>query len=281
MRNNRPEDRYIQVGDVKTRSWMQGSGGSWTLLLHGLGGYVENWESNIEKLASGRRVCAVDMVGFGRSDKPVAAYSIAYLARFVNDFMEAVGIPKAAVIGESLGGGVALRLALDHPDRVEKLVLADSVGFGREVSLYLRVPTLPIVGEIFTRPSRKGSAEMLRQCVANQDLVTDDWIELDYELSMLPGAQASLLRALRASANIWGCRSETYRPFLGNGSALKAPILLIWGAQDQILPVAQGKRALQALPNARLEIFDPCGHVPNIDCAEAFNRVVGEFLQAG
>ena len=255
-----------------------GVGNSYAILVHGLGGHIEDWEPNIAALAWGRQVFALDLVGFGRSDKPAGRHSIPFLVEFVNDFMTVKGIPTATLIGESLGGAIALRFALERPDQVEKLVLVDCVGFGRNASLSLRLPTLPILGELLTRPGRAASARSLRRSLHDPAAVTQARVDQDYELSSLPDAQASLLSTLRASANLWGFKSETYRPVLDHGREIRMPTLIIWGAEDRTLPLALGRRGAQILPNAQLHIFDDCGHEPNKEQPEQFNQLVKDFL---
>ena len=117
------QDQYVQVGRINTRFRALGNGGSDVILIHGLGGYLEHWTENIEPLADHHRVYALDLVGFGRSDKPEAAYSMPFFARFVRDFMDGQGIERATLAGNSLGGSIALQFAIDFPERVEKLVL--------------------------------------------------------------------------------------------------------------------------------------------------------------
>ena len=281
MSKQLPKDQYVEVGNIRTRYWALGDGKSSAILLHGLGGYIENWEENIEPLAQSYRVYALDLVGFGRSDKPQVRYSIPYMAEFVHEFMIVQDVDRAALIGESMGGAIALRFAQQYPRQVEKIVLAASAGLGKEVSIYFRIMSLPILGELFARPSRKGTAQLLRQLFHDQDLITDQWIEEDYEISSLPGAQRCLLSALRSMCNAWGVKSDTYRPILDRLEEIEVPTLVIWGTQDRILPVAHAHRAAKRLPNARVHIFDPCGHVPNIEHSEEFNALVIDFLRNG
>jgi pimeloyl-ACP methyl ester carboxylesterase len=281
MAKGRPQDRYIQVGNIRTRYWALGEGDSTGILLHGLGGYIENWEDNIAALSQSSRVYALDLAGFGRSDKPRVDYTIRYLTEFVRDFMVAQDIDQATLIGESLGGAIALQFVLQYPQLVEKLVLAASGGLGKEVSIYLRIMTLPVLGNVLARPSREGSAQLMKEIFYDGNLITDEWVDEDYEMSSLPGAQRSLLSALRTSCNLWGIRSEIYQPILNRLGEIEVPTLVIWGAQDRILPIAHAHRAAEGLPNARLHIFDLCGHLPNIERADEFNELVASFLSVG
>jgi 4,5:9,10-diseco-3-hydroxy-5,9,17-trioxoandrosta-1(10),2-diene-4-oate hydrolase len=276
-----PKDQYVKVGNIRMRYWALGDGKSSVILLHGLGGYIENWVDNVAALAHNRRVYALDLVGFGRSDKPQVRYSIPYLTEFVQEFMVVRDVDRATVIGESMGGAIALQFALQYPHQVEKMVLAASAGLGKEISIYLRLMSLPILGELSSRPRRKGAALLLEQLFHDQDLITDQMIEEGYEMSSLPGAQRCLLSALRSMCNIWGSKSEAYHPIFDRLEEIEVPTLVIWGAQDRILPVAHAHQAAKRLANARLHIFDPCGHVPNIERAEEFNALVTNFLSNG
>ena len=281
MSKQPPKDQYVEIGNIRTRYWALGYGKSSAILLHGLGSYIEYWVDNVAALAQGRRVYALDLVGFGRSDKPQVSYSIPYLTEFVQKFMIVQDVDRATLIGESLGGAIALRFALQYPHQVEKLVLAASTGLGKEVSIFFRMMSLPILGELFTRPSRKGTARAFSLLLHDPDLIKDQWIEEDYEMSSLPGAQRCRLSALRSMFNIWGVRSDAYRPILDRLEEIEVPTLVIWGAQDRIHPVTHAHQAVKRLPNARIHIFDPCGHVPNTERAEEFNALVTEFLSNG
>ena len=110
-----PQDRYIKIGDVNTRYWAEGDKGSNVVLIHGLGASADIWMHNISALAEGYRVYAPDLVGFGRSDKPEVKYSPSYMAAFINDFMTALNIKDACLIGQSLGGGIALSINSSSP----------------------------------------------------------------------------------------------------------------------------------------------------------------------
>jgi len=278
MPTQTPQDQYIKVGQINTRFWALGDEGTTIILIHGIGGSVEAWTPNINVLAQHHRVYAIDLVGFGRSDKPSMPYSFSYMARFVNDFIQAQHIDRATVIGHSLGGGVSLQFTIQFPDRVEKLVLVSSGGLGRELNLLLRLATLPVIGELLTRPSRKRTAQFLKECIHDPALVTDDLVELFYQMAVLPGAQKSFLATLRADVNLRGLRADAMRSIQHDLATITAPTLIVWGQQDRIVPVAHAHAAERRIPNAELRILDPCGHMPQFERAEEFNALVLGFL---
>jgi len=275
-----PEDQYTKVGQINARFWFLGDEGTTVILLHGIGASVESWITNINSLAQNHRVYAIDLVGFGYSDKPSVPTTFSYGAQFVKDFMETQHIGRATLVGNSLGGGVTLQFAIQFADRVEKLVLVASGGLGKEVNLLLRMASLPLIGELLTRPSRKGTSRLLRQCIYDPALVADDLVELFYRLAALPGAQESFLSTLRAAFNFWGMRADLIRSTVDNLATIAAPTLIVWGQQDRILPVAHAYVAEKRIPNARLHIFDACGHLPQLERPNEFNAVVLEFLSS-
>ena len=275
------KDQYITVGNIRTRYWAVGDGSSTVILIHGFAGYMECWEDNIMALAQVRKVYTLDLPGCGRSDKPQARYSAPYFADFIKDFMITQDVDKATLIGLSMGGAIVLQFALQYPHQLEKMVLVDGGGLGKELSISFRIGTLPILGELLSRPSRQGSAEVFKQIFYNQDLITDQRIEEGYEMSSLPGAQRCGLNTLRTSCNFWGVKGNALRAIRDHLEEIEVPTLVLWGAQDRLVPVAHAHLAVKRLPNAKLHIFNPCGHMPNIECAKEFNAVVEDFLSNG
>ncbi|WP_336229362.1 alpha/beta fold hydrolase [Scytonema sp. PRP1] len=272
-----PQDRYVQVGQINTRYWTSGDKGTTVILLHGIGSSVETWAYNISVLAQHHRVYAVDLVGAGRSDKPPVTYSLTYLAQFVKDFMDALSIECASLIGNSLGGGVALQFALDFPQKLEKLVLVNSLGLGKEITLTLRLATLPFVGRLF-KPTRSGTALALKQSVYDSTLISNEWVELFYQIATLPRAWEAVVALIKTNIDLFGVRTEIYNRIVDRLPTITAPTLVLWGRQDRVLPVAHAAVATLGLPNARQHIFDPCGHWSQIEHSEEFNTLVLEFL---
>lgn len=272
-----PQDEYVKVGSVKTRYWRAGNKGSPVILLHGGGGSVEFWLYNIPVLAKHHRVYAFDMVGSGLSDKPSATYCLTYQAQFIKDFMEALGIDRATLIGNSMGGGAALQFALLFPERLHKLVLVDSFGLGREISFGLRLASIPFVVRSL-RPNRRIFEPMIRHDFHDPTCISQEWLEIRYPIFALPGRQKALEQLARTNLSLLGVRRSVYRPLVEQLSKIAAPTLIVWGKQDRILPVAHAYVAAKYLPNSQLHIFDPCGHHPHLERPDEFNHLVLEFL---
>ena len=192
------EDRYVDVCTFRTRFWQAGRAGSAVVLLAGIGCSVLEWQNNIAALATRHRVYAFDMLGHGLTDKPQKnCYAIADLARFTLAFLSAQGEASAHFIGNSLGGRIALECARLAPARVKSMVLAAPAGIGRETALTMRLASLPVLGNLLTRPSRMGMRMLWTPAFHDPSFVTKGFVETKYALARAPGAHQAVLKTLR------------------------------------------------------------------------------------
>ncbi len=273
-----PEDRYVEVGEVNTRYWVLGQG-SPLLLIHGLGASCEHWRYNVRALSQGYRVYAFDLPGFGRSDKRIDDYSLDFAGEFVAAFLDSQGVDRASLVGNSLGGVVSLQFAVQYPHRLEKLVLVSSGGLGRELPLSFRLLAIPILRGFMAWAwgIRPGTRFTLRSIVYEPQVIADEFVDEMAELARLPGAKEMLLSVARMGIDLRGQNMKPLEPLLGRVPEIEAPTLIIWGAQDPIIPVAHAHIAHQMIKNSQLHILDRCGHVPQIEKPEEFNRLVLDF----
>ena len=278
MLSRMPEDRYIKVGNHRIRYWALGDKGTVVILIHGLGASADIWMYNVGALAKQHRVYVPDLVGFGRSDRPGPSFSPFDYTRFLDDFINILNMDRVNLVGQSLGGGIALHYALQFPQKVNKLVLVDNAGLGKEVIWTLRWMSLPLVGELFSYPSRKGVEIFFKLAVRNRALVTKDFVELYYDIFSRPGFQKFFLMLLRQIVNFRGAREEILDPVMNNLYKITQPVLIIWGEKDRVLPLKQGYLGKEKLPNAKLEIMEGCGHIPFFERSDEFNKLVLEFL---
>ena len=282
----------IRLGDLNVHQ-LHGGHGRPVLFIHGLGssGYME-WRFNLEPAAAGHRVYAPDLPGFGRSEKPRASYGIPYFTRFVDSYMESRGLRNVAVVAASLGGRVALELALKHPDRVGRLVLVNSLGLGRpSVHMTYGLITLPRVGETVMRAARSAlnwaPPPMIRRVAgryigASADLertMDDQYLEHLRELYAAQGYHDAYLATLRSLVNpksLFGADYDLTKRL----PSIKVPVHLIWGADDPLFPVSHATRAHAAIPDCRLTVIEGAGHTPQAERPEEFNRALLSFLDA-
>jgi 4,5:9,10-diseco-3-hydroxy-5,9,17-trioxoandrosta-1(10),2-diene-4-oate hydrolase len=226
----KPQDCFVKVGQINTRYWTMGSHHSPIILIHGIGGNVESWLPNFQALAAKHRVYALDLLGHGLTDKPLdVSYDVLSLAQFVKGFIAVLGIDHAHLVGHSLGGGVALQFALTFPSAIDRLVLVASAGLGREAALALRISSLPLLGEYLTRPSLSGTKQSMQSIIFDPTLVTDDLVEQNYRLALLPDAQKAFLKTLRAVGDMSGQKQNFYAPIVAGLPTLRRPVMVVWG----------------------------------------------------
>ena len=273
-------NQFIDVGLVKARYWQAGSEGSAVLLLHGIACSVAEWEPNIEALAVRHRVFAVDLLGFGLTDKPAdETYSLRRLANFVLDFMTAKGLAQAHMAGNSLGGRLALECAAIAPQRVASLLLVDPAGMERRKTLLeFRLATIPVLGEMFTLPNRLGMKMLWQKAfAAPAAFVTDDLVTTKVAMASQPGAQAAFLKTLRGFLDFRGFLPGPVAELHAALPRIQAPTLVVWGREDRFVPPAHAEVLRRTMPNAEVQIWDGCGHVPQIECAQRFNDAAQKF----
>lgn len=249
------------------------------VLLHGLGGFAASWRHNLRPLASRATVYAVDLPGFGRSAKPRTRYSLAYFARALHGFLDAVGVAQAALVGHSLGGAIAVTYALTHPTRVERLALLGAVvpGFGWHVSWRHRLVCTVGLGELVTLC---GCAPMYRAAIARcfhapHPAEVDFLVRYDYAQRTSASARAAWLSTTRAFRVEMEDRRADYRRAI---ATLDLPVLLVHGRQDAAVPPAHCAEAAEGFPRGRVRWLDACGHFPHIEHPHVVNSWLEEFL---
>ena len=270
------DEKYVVVNGLNTRYIVRGCG-SPVVLIHGFGEFLEAWWQNIRPLSEHYQVYAMDLPGHGLSDKPKINYNLAFAAEFALGFAQALGIGRASLIGHSMGGIVAMALAINSPERVDKLVLVDSGGLTDKVPLLYRLCCLPLLGELIVGPTIKAGLRYgMKRAFYNPDLVTEEMVDKDYQFFKMPGAKRAMLSIIRNGMSLRGANPEVV--MLDKLHLIKSPTLLIHGAQDRAIPVEQAQNACKLIPNAKLKVFEKCGHCPFVEKASEFNEAVIAFL---
>jgi pimeloyl-ACP methyl ester carboxylesterase len=268
-----------------------GGRGSPLLLIHGLGsaGYLE-WRFNLRRLAARHTVYAPDLPGFGRSEKPASArYSIPFFARTLVRYLQELKLRSVFVVGTSLGGGVALELALRYPRRVRKLVLVNSVGLGRpKLQPHYPLLALPGLGELGMRAVQRGlrvappalvrrfASRMAAADADVETLLDDAYVEQLREMFEAEGYPEAYLATVRSLVSL-PALARTF-DVSSRLARVSLPVLLIWGGNDPIFPVENATRAHRLLPDSRLVVLEGVGHTPQAERPDEFNRAVLDFL---
>ncbi len=271
--------RFVEIDGATVHYQEFGEKSNTTLILiHGFTASAYAWHLAAPLLAGENfHVVAVDLLGFGYSDKPAAFdYSIASQARVISRFMNRLGIGRASIVGSSYGGAVAATLALDYAERVEKLVLVAAViNDEAKNSPILKLASIPFVGELaspFLLDSKRFFKRRMRSTIApeNHHLITKERIESVAR----PLHAADAHRSVLATARAWNAdRIEADAQFITQ------PTLLVWGENDRVIPVSNGEKLHDAILHSRLVVFKSCGHVPQEEAPENFVRVVGDFCR--
>ena len=252
------------------------------LLIHGMAGSSATWRAVIPELAKKYRVIAPDLLGHGESAKPRGDYSLGAFAAWLRDLLDELGIRRATVIGQSLGGGVAMQFTYQHRDYCQRLVLIGSGGLGPDLNLVLRILSapgaefvLPVVAPqpVLNLGNKLGS--WLASAGIQSPRAGEMWSAY-CSLSDRPTRQA-FLRTLRSVVDYRGqAVSALGKIHVSHG----LPTLLIWGEQDRIIPVAHGYAAHEAVPGSRLEVLAGVGHFPHVESPTAVVGILNDFIAA-
>jgi 2-hydroxy-6-oxonona-2,4-dienedioate hydrolase len=239
---------YFEVGQGPT-----------VILLHGLGGAKEFWLANIGALAPKYHVYAIDQIGFGQSDKPLLDYKIATFADFLYGFMQEEKIAKATLVGNSFGGWIATDFAVQHPEMVDKLVLVDAAGLTWQAPL----PDL--------NPSTiAGWRTLIELVFYDKKMVSDEGVMQAFAQHMRNNDGYTIQRTVASFA------SPQFED--GKLASIHAATLVVWGRQDELIPLASGEKLRDGIAGAKLVVLEHCGHVPQIEKPAEFNQTLLEFL---
>jgi pimeloyl-ACP methyl ester carboxylesterase len=263
--------QFTEVDGVRTYYAVEGHGPP-LLLLHGLGSSHLTWSEVRGAFADDFTVYTVDLPGFGYSDKPAGYASARQEAAFVDRFLASLGIERAAVIGHSMGGTVALWLAAEHPDRVERLVLVDVAEIGDEAAVF-RLTGTPILGDLMLKSTTTPvtmRAIMSEPYVQKQALTTE-LSEQYARFYWTPGARQALIEHARS----YDADRASLRRSL---ASVHAPALVVWTDADPYFPVAVGEQLRDQLPTAELRLIHNAGHLPQEEQPTAFADVVLAWL---
>lgn len=261
----------INAGGITTNYHDQGTGDP-VLLLHGSGPGVSawaNWRLVLPSLAENFRVVAPDIVGFGFTERPDDIhYDMETWLRHALDFMDAMEIEQAHVIGNSFGGSLAVALAIQAPQRISRLVLMGSVGLEFELTEGLDLTW-------GYTPSIENMRRLLDLFACDRSLVNDELARLRYEASIRPGVQesyAAMFPAPRQDGIRKICSSED------DVRNIEHETLIIHGRDDRIIPVSVSEHMFRCIKNSQLHIFGNCGHWTQIEHNRRFNQLVSDFL---
>ena len=250
------------------------------LLIHGLAGSSKTWDRVLDDLAEQYDVIAPDLLGHGESAKPRGDYSLGAFASGLRDFLTVLNVERVTVVGHSFGGGVAMQLAYQHPQFIDRLVLVGSGGLGREVSPLLRLLALPGAEYLMPigipRPIVDRASDVGR-FLGRRNIRSERLGEFWRAYSSLAGAEnrRAFVKTMRGVIEPGGQTVDARdRLYL----AARVPIMIVWGDRDGVIPVKHAYEAHELIENSRLEILEGVGHFPHVEAPETFAASLRDFM---
>lgn len=273
-------EKSVPIGGQTLHYWDKGTGPA-ILLLHGLGGSMYDWRFLYDDLVeAGYRVIALDALGAGYSDKPGDGdYTIPAYAERVVALLDALGIPKVHLVGNSYGGGVGLWLALHRPERLDKLVLLNAASMPQEFPFYVRAarcPVLSFFGALFVEigPRQFIARLGLNKIYSDNSRIRDvDVEEYAHEYGFHRTARALMDCARQLDVRLAEQMAPQY-------ARIATPTLILWGDNDEITPLSVGQALHEVMPGSKLVVFADCGHCPQMEHPQQTLRLILDFLRS-
>lgn len=263
---------YLNANGVKTRAIEAGEGPT-LVLLHGISGHLEAYQRNILPHAEHFRTVAIDMLGHGFTDKPERSYEIADYVEHLRDVLDALGVEKAHISGESLGGWVAARFAATYPERADRLVLNTAGGMIADPNVMERLKTLSLAA--VRSPDREATRKRLEFLMLDPSIVTEDLVESRFACFRRPGMVECMERMMCLQDMDTRLANLLTEEELGR---IKAETLVLWTTHDPTAGVSVGERLASLVPGSKFVVMENCGHWPQYEDPDTFNRIHIDFL---
>ena len=275
------EQKTFDYHGVKINYYEAGQGPP-ILLLHGFGAGAYSWRHLIPPLAAEHRVFTLELKGHGLSDKPAdGRYAVADQAEMVADFIRRQDLRDLVIMGHSMGGGVTLmtylKMQQEDPGRLKKLVLIDSAGYPQKLPWFIWMAKVPglstVVGKMLS--PRFAAALVLKKCYYDKDKVTEEQIDTYAYYGSLPGAVAAVSQTAKQIVP----KDQDIDALIAQYKTIKAPVLVIWGKEDEVVPLKVGQQFKRDIPDVELIILPRCGHVPPEEEPQATRQAIEDFLK--
>jgi len=256
------QGKQIKVGNLGIHYFTAGHGEP-LVVIHGAGGGAEGWLQSGAELCEHHRIYVPDLPGFGDSQPMSGNYGVAEFVQFVEDFTHSLGLTRFHLVGHSAGGGIALCYAFKFPYKIGKLVLVSSMCLGKEMTLWIRV----LSGSVTLRSLGMAAATIME---VTKRLVSSVYAPFKF-VNPLPQGK------IRLGANMTTLKEQTM-VLMNQLSELTVPTLLVWGADDSVVPVSHAYAAARIIPDCQLQVFEGCGHSVYKQKAAEFSRLLSGFL---
>ncbi len=259
------KEKFVQVGANKIRYLEEGGSDGNILLVHGLGASAERWIRVIPHLSKKYHVIALDLIGYGFSDKPSVDYTPAFFSQFIFDFLNTLGITKTSMIGSSLGGQIIAECAITQSKMIEKIVLVSPSGIMKQST-----PTLDAYMLAALYPTQDGTKTAFQMMAGIHKEVDSDTIDGFIQRMTLPNAKMAFM------STILGIRNAV--PLSERLGKISVPTLVVWGKQDTLIPITYSEDFVSSIKNCQFVEMESSGHTPYVEESEKFSEIVLKFL---
>jgi pimeloyl-ACP methyl ester carboxylesterase len=265
--------KFIDLNGLSTHYIEKGSGDP-IILLHGFFFDTYMWNKNIDALAEKFKVYAFDLWGFGFSTREPLDYGYPLYTQQLQEFMDAFEIPRASLIGQSMGGGTIINFTVSNRDRVDKIVLVDAAGMPNRLPIMGRISNLPILGELMYNLKGDFIRKMTldNTFLHNKRIVTDEYFENATRFHKIRGTTEVMLYITRKQF------FDTLLEEIKKLSLMNVPTLIVWGREEKSISLPIGEEMHRILKGSRFEILDQAGHCAQIDQPDRFNQLSLDFL---
>lgn len=270
---------FAEVGGVRVAVRTSGPLDAPTvLLLHGIGRTLDDWLPLQAALSADHRVCSIDLPGFGETSPLRGRHTLRTLAEFTHRFIDESGLGAVHVVGNSLGGAVAMQLAATNPEQVRSLLLLASAGFGRSVTVALRIMAIPVLNRRLLRPSEHSARRVERSLFFDGSHVDPERIARKLSITR-PHHARVFLQVSRSLGGIGGVKRRWRRRLLAQVAASGVPVGVVWGREDRVLPAAHAASVHAAIPHADVHTLARTGHLPQIERTADVADIARTFWQ--
>ena len=265
--------KFIELDELSTHYIEKGSGEP-IILLHGFFYDTYMWNKNIDALAEKFKVYAIDLWGFGFSTREPLDYGYPLYTQQLLKFMDALEIPKASLIGQSMGGGTIINFTVSNRDRVNKIVLVDAAGMPNQLPIMGRISNLPKLGEFMYNLNNNFVRKMTlgNTFLHNKQIITEEYYENATRFHKIKGTTEVMLYITRKQF------FDTLIEEIKKLSFMNVPTLIVWGREEKSIPLPIGEEMHRVLKDSRLEILDEAGHCSHDDQSDLFNQLTLDFL---
>ncbi len=272
-------DQFITPDGARIRYWDSGGQGPAVLMTHGIAESLEFWHLQFESLGQQMRLLAWDLPGHGLSDEMPQALSLEGQATIAWQLLDQLGVQDVHLIGNSLGAAISLRMAARSPHRVRSLLMANAAALGKEVFGPFKVMSLPFLGELMNRPGPAAAQRQIQAIVHRPESITARVGAAIRRNVDRPGAGQHFLALLRLLTTLGGQRPEVVERSHQILRSLQIPVCFVHGDLDLVLPAKHSMQAHAMVPGSELHVLTPCGHTPQLEMPENFNRLVLRQLE--